>query len=104
MRVQIASDLHLEFGGSELDFSNVDLVVLAGDVNIGENGFLWIKEKIKHIPVLYVLGNHEYYRNSYPKLLNKLLESSLGSNIHVLEKSSVDIDGTISRDNSMDKF
>jgi Icc-related predicted phosphoesterase len=93
MRVQIASDLHLEFGGSELDFSNVDLVVLAGDINIGEKGFLWIKEKIKHIPVLYVLGNHEYYRNSYPKLLNKLLESSLGSNIHVLEKSSVDIDG-----------
>jgi predicted phosphohydrolase len=93
MRVQVLSDLHLEFGGLEFDFNGIDLLVLAGDVNIGEKGLLWIKEKVSKIPVIYVLGNHEYYKSSYPKLLNKLLQSSLGTNIHVLEKASVDIEG-----------
>src|SRR5688572_28218638 len=93
MIVQILSDLHLEFGGLDIDFDGVDLVVFAGDVNIGEKGLFWIKEKIIKIPVLYVLGNHEYYRSTYPKLLNKLLQSSLGTNVHVLENSSVEIDG-----------
>ena len=93
MRVQVLSDLHREFGGVEFNFDDVDLVVFAGDVNVGEKGFLWIREKISKIPVLYVLGNHEYYRFTYPKLLNRLLESSSGTNVHILENSSVDIDG-----------
>jgi Icc-related predicted phosphoesterase len=93
MRVQVLSDLHLEFGALEIDFDDVDLVIFAGDVNIGEKGLLWIKEKISRVPVLYVLGNHEYYRSSYPKLLSKLLQSSIGTNVHVLENSSVEIDG-----------
>lgn len=93
MRVQVLSDLHLEFGESELDFDDVDVIVFAGDVHIGEKGFLWIKEKISNVPVLYIPGNHEYYRSTYPKLLHKLLQASVGTNIHVLEKSSVDIDG-----------
>jgi Icc-related predicted phosphoesterase len=93
MRVQVLSDLHLEFGGMDLDFTGVDLIVFAGDVNTGNKELLWIQEKIRVIPVLYVLGNHEYYRSSYPKLLNKLQQSSFGTNIHVLEKSSVNIEG-----------
>ena len=93
MRVQVLSDLHREFGGVEFNFDDVDLVIFAGDVNVGEKGLLWIQENIRKIPVLYVLGNHEYYRHSYPKLLNNLVQTSSATNIHVLENSRLNIDG-----------
>ena len=92
MRIQIASDLHNEFGISELDFSNVDLLILAGDINLGKKGLLWIKEQVRNIPVIYVLGNHEYYKHAYPKLLDQLKEATINTNIHILEKNSITID------------
>lgn len=93
MRIQILSDLHNEFGKFEFNFSEIDLLILAGDIDIGLSGFYWISEIVKEIPVIYVLGNHEYYKNSYPKLLHKLQDLSLNSNIHVLENKSIEIGG-----------
>jgi len=92
MKIQIVSDIHNEFGMFEYDFSDIDLLILAGDIDLGEKGFDWIASIVKDIPVLYVLGNHEYYRHSYPKLLNKLKAKSKESNIHVLEKEAVVIE------------
>ncbi|MBV2223950.1 MAG: metallophosphoesterase [Cloacibacterium sp.] len=92
MKIQIISDLHQEFGVTELNFDNADIVVIAGDVNLGTKGIEWLKSKIPDQPVIYILGNHEYYKGSYPKTLNKILEESKNSNIHVLENSFVDID------------
>jgi hypothetical protein len=56
MKVQILSDIHLEFGqGTAFDFNGVDLLILAGNVHIGKKGLIWIGEKMKDIPVIYVL-------------------------------------------------
>ncbi|MGV6943770.1 metallophosphoesterase [Sphingobacterium kyonggiense] len=93
MKIQIISDLHLEFGMSELSFDNADIVVLAGDINLGTKGIEWIQKKIKNKPVIYVLGNHEYYKGSYPKTLNKVKALAENSNVHLLEDSFIDIDG-----------
>lgn len=93
MKIQIISDLHLEFGEINIDFSNSDLVVLAGDINIGIKGIEWIKKTIPDKPVIYVLGNHEYYKGSYPKTLHKISSIAAGSNIHILENSTFEIDG-----------
>ena len=93
MRVQVFSDLHFEFGGVEHSFKDIDLLILAGDINIGEKGFEWIQQNVKNIPVIYVLGNHEYYKRSYPKLLYKLQERSKQTNINVLEKDSIVLGG-----------
>jgi len=46
MRMQILSDIHLEFGLREFDFSGSDLVILAGDVHPGQKGVEWILDKI----------------------------------------------------------
>lgn len=92
MRIQIISDLHQEFGSTELFFGNADIVVLAGDVNLGTKGVEWIKETIADKPVIYVLGNHEYYKGSYPKTLNKIKSAAQNSNVFVLEDSFVDIE------------
>ncbi|PJJ67523.1 metallophosphoesterase [Chryseobacterium geocarposphaerae] len=92
MKIQIISDLHQEFGYTDILFDNADIVVLAGDVNLGTKGIEWIKSKIPGKPVIYVLGNHEYYKGSYPKTLHKIKEAALDSNIFVLENSFVDIE------------
>lgn len=89
MILQIVSDLHNEFGVFELDFSDVDILILAGDIDVGEKGFDWISQQVKNIPVLYVLGNHEYYKNAYPKLLNKLKQKAKDSNVHILENDCI---------------
>lgn len=93
MRIQIISDLHQEFGLSELSFDQADVVVLAGDINLGTKGIEWILKKIKNKPVIYVLGNHEFYKGSYPKTLNKVKALADNSNVHLLEDSFIDIDG-----------
>src|SRR5687768_157887 len=93
MRVQVISDLHQEFGFMDLSFHETDLIIFAGDINLGVTGIEWIKSTITNIPVIYVMGNHEYYRGSYPKTLNKVIELAVGTNVHVLENKAVTIDG-----------
>jgi Icc-related predicted phosphoesterase len=92
MKIQIISDLHQEFGFTDLSFDQSDVVVLAGDVNLGTKGIEWIKTKIPDKPVVYILGNHEYYKGSYPKTLNKIKAAAENSNVFVLEDSFVDIE------------
>lgn len=93
MKVQIISDLHQEFGITEVDFKQADLVIFAGDTNLGIKGIEWIKKQIKNTPVIYILGNHEYYKGSYPKTLNKIREAAQDSNIFVLENESLEHEG-----------
>lgn len=91
MKVLVLSDLHLEFGDLEIETSNIDVVILAGDIHIKEKGFKWAIENIQNIPVIYVLGNHEYYGTAYPKLIDKLKHEAVNSNIHFLENNTVTI-------------
>jgi len=93
MRVQVLSDLHQEFGLSEISFSHADVIVFAGDTNLGTKGIDWIKTRIKNIPVIYILGNHEYYKGSYPKTLHKIIAAAEDTNIRVLENEAIVIDG-----------
>jgi len=93
MRILILSDLHIEFEAFEIDSSNVDVVVLAGDIHVKEHGFHWAVTKVKDIPVIYVLGNHEFYGKAYPRLITRLKELSKESNIHILEKDVICLDG-----------
>ena len=76
----------------EINFSNADVVVVAGDVSLGTKGIQWIYLQLKMFPVIYVLGNHEYYCGSYPKTQNKISELSDATNVHVLENKSIVID------------
>jgi len=93
MKVLVLSDLHVEFEDSTIDTSNVDVVILAGDIHIKKNGVKWINENIQKTPVVYVLGNHEFYGKAYPKLVHDLKKSTIGSNIHILEKDSISVEG-----------
>ena len=92
MRVWVLSDLHLEFGAIELPKVDADLVVLAGDTNLGFEGVRWAKSAFS-IPVVMVLGNHEYYHQVYPRLIPGLKKECQGTGITILENSAVTIAG-----------
>jgi Icc-related predicted phosphoesterase len=93
MRVQIVSDLHLEFGPVPWEKTDADVVVLAGDIHLGDKGLRWAQKTFKQQAVIYVLGNHEFYREATPRLIEKLQRRADGTNVHVLENQSVSIDG-----------
>jgi Icc-related predicted phosphoesterase len=93
MRIHVVSDLHQEFGEIPLPKVDCDCVVLAGDVGTKTNGMKWIQREITDVPVIYICGNHEYYGENYPSLLDKLRDQSRGTNIHFLENDEVTISG-----------
>ena len=93
MKIHILCDLHIEFGDFLLPDVDPDLIVLAGDVHVKDRGLQWIFEQKFEAPVLYVLGNHAFYRAKFPGLIDKLKKEAEGSNVHVLENNSADIGG-----------
>ena len=93
MKIQVLSDLHIEVDDFEFEETDSDVVVLAGDIHVKDKGVNWAIENIKDKPVLYVLGNHEFYGNAYPKLVNSLREIVKGTNVLILENDSVTIEG-----------
>ena len=93
MKIQLYSDLHIEFEAFESSYDEADVVVFAGDIEIGVKGIRWIESLGINKPIIYVLGNHEYYKNTYPKLVSKARDEIVGNNVHLLENESVNIDG-----------
>jgi predicted phosphodiesterase len=95
MRIHILSDLHLEFAPFQLVQLDADVIVLAGDIHTGVNGFKWIRETFPKQQIIYVLGNHEFYGQKIPKLTEELKAVSVGTNIHVLENDAIEIGDVI---------
>lgn len=84
MKIYVLSDLHLEFAPMEYVDTASDVVVVAGDIDLKLKGLRWIEENIQEKPVLYVLGNHEFYGGAHPRLVEKSKAAVKGTNIHVM--------------------
>jgi Icc-related predicted phosphoesterase len=93
MRIHIISDLHLEFAPFTPSDIEADVVVCAGDIHTGRNGLRWLREKFPKLPVLYVLGNHEFYGQKIPKLTTELKREAQVTNVKVLENDRIMIGG-----------
>ena len=93
MKLQILSDLHIEFAQFEPLPTASDVVILAGDIHVGSKGIDWAKAKFPDQPVIYVLGNHEYYGKAFPKHIDDLKQFAEGTNIHILENDRLVING-----------
>jgi len=96
MKIAIYSDLHCEFERwiPPQEASQADVIILAGDIHIGLRGLIWAREHFKQ-PIIYVVGNHEYYRNNYQKLNTQLKEKANELDIRLLMDSSVVIDDVL---------
>jgi Icc-related predicted phosphoesterase len=93
MKLYILSDLHNEFERFDPPSTVSDVVILAGDIHVGKKGIDWAKLTFPNQPVIYVLGNHEYYGRAFPKHLDDLKQFVQGTNIHILENDRLVIDG-----------
>jgi len=60
MKIQLLSDLHIEFGSYRYPDAESDVVVLAVDIHTKTQGVRWALENISDKQVIYVLGNHPY--------------------------------------------
>jgi predicted phosphohydrolase len=91
MKLHLLSDLHLEFAPFTPPKTDADVVILAGDIQPGVKALPWIENNFPNQPVVYVLGNHEYYGQALPSHISKLKELTHASNIHVLENDYLDL-------------
>jgi Icc-related predicted phosphoesterase len=91
MRLHVLSDLHLEFAAFQPSNVDADLIVLAGDIHTGTNGIKWISKAFPHHPVIYVLGNHEFYGQKIPKLTDEIKALAQQTDVHVLENDRIEI-------------
>ncbi|MNC30714.1 3',5'-cyclic adenosine monophosphate phosphodiesterase CpdA [compost metagenome] len=91
MKIQVFSDIHNEFSLFNPPRLDVDVVVLAGDIDTGTRGVEWAN-KTFHCPVIYVAGNHEFYKGHLNRTLEKMREKAL-PHVHVLDNDEVVIDG-----------
>jgi len=96
MRIRYLSDLHLEFTDYQpktIPSVGEDVVVLAGDIGVGAEGIRWACGAFEDRPVLYVLGNHEFYWNHFIELLDEARAMTEGTPVRILENESVVLGG-----------
>jgi len=98
VRIQLASDLHLEhlarlFPGETLirPAHQADVLVLAGDVGHASEAVALFADW--PVPVLYVLGNHEHYGGCLESVLDELRAASRDTSVRVLERDVADFGG-----------
>jgi predicted phosphodiesterase len=97
MIVRLYSDLHLELGDYDINPLPGDadsVLVLAGDIAERIYGEIFVERCCKQFrKVIYVLGNHEFYRGEYFKVIAqwKDIEKRI-ENLHVLHNETLIVD------------
>lgn len=98
MRIRYMSDLHLEktdYDPAELPSVGEDLVILAGDIGAGTDGIRWGRRAFGDRPVIYVLGNHEYYRHDWLTFIDEARAVATDHDVTLLENDAVTFGGLI---------
>lgn len=97
MKIQIASDLHLNPLESRfpdyrvVEPADADVLVLAGDIHRATRAFDIFEDW--PVPVMYVHGNHDLYDAEYAEAVESMRAASASSNVHFLEGSEYVLDG-----------
>ncbi len=91
MKLHILSDLHTEFAEFTPPATDADVVILAGDIGVGFDGIEWAARRFPDVPVIYVLGNHEYYGHDIG--LADELKAAAPPNVRILANDVLDLDG-----------
>lgn len=102
MKLRILSDLHIEFYPFDIPSMDDDketVLILAGDIGViyraAELESFLRKAAAQFRAVVYVLGNHEFYRGIWPDALSALRAWGLPDTIHILERQHVQIDDIV---------
>lgn len=97
MKINVLSDLHLEFGGFFAPTQEADVIILAGDIGLAhkENTFKpFIEECLDSAhKVIMVMGNHEHYGGQIDLSYNLIKDKIDSERFHILEDEFVDYKG-----------
>jgi len=96
MKIQLASDIHLECFKQKEDWPQIpiadaDIIILAGDIGEGLTGMEYAIEQSERLKkdIIYVAGNHEYYGHDYFELKNQLQRKAQGTRVYFLDNNIV---------------
>jgi len=89
MKLHILSDLHLGFEAMPPPATDADVVILAGDIARPRDAVAWALGFGK--PVLYVLGNHEFYGGSLDGTVAEARRLCAGTAVHLLDDDALHI-------------
>lgn len=98
MKIQLLSDLHNEFYLTQpippIAPTAAQVVVLAGDIDLGLEGIEWAARQSQALgkPVVYVAGNHEFYRYDL-QLIDRMRERAAEAGVYFLENSQCVLEG-----------
>lgn len=110
MKIQVVSDLHLEFSDCTIPNSDSDVLILSGDILVVEKLMLpnsevgqrfrnFLQRVCNEFPhVVYVAGNHEFYKSGkFHKSFIELEDycHSNFDNLHFLERNTKTIDDVV---------
>lgn len=99
MKIQIVSDVHLETSSkTKLEvLTEADVLVLAGDIHTKPKSLRKFFNRIlkqQVLPIVYVLGNHEYYYSTFPDVLETYRTVCTEfEQVHLLEKETFEFEG-----------
>jgi Icc-related predicted phosphoesterase len=97
MKIQIASDLHLEFferlfpDYRIVEPTDAEVLVLAGDIHRHAQAIAAFRDW--PVPIIYVHGNHEGYGADFEQLIPEMRESARLAGIHYLENDELVVNG-----------
>jgi len=98
MKIQLASDLHLEFLQKRFPgeciirpIHDADLLVLAGDIACGTQAIDLFKDW--PVPVIYLAGNHEFYGQEFEETRDELRNKAEKTAIQFLDNDAFEFEG-----------
>lgn len=92
MKLKILSDLHTEGYNFIYERLDEDVLILAGDIGVGSKCIDWIKNLPKDLPIIFIPGNHEYYKYNFVEMNELFYKKFKNTNVHFLYNSEIIID------------
>lgn len=93
MKILVMSDLHLDWTDFWPKQTEVDVVVIAGDIWMDIQAVYWARKTWPNLPIVYVAGNHEFYDRDRLDVIDRLRQSALEHEVNFLENDEAIING-----------
>ena len=99
-RIHILSDIHDDYsrdslGNFRIPEVDADVIVVAGDIagRISKMGRSWLEAQNRGIPIVVVLGNHDYWRANLDTEVSRYRSLASVDWIHILDGEAIELAG-----------